>query len=221
MRYYIVGDIHGMANHLENIIYALDNSMLKDDLAIFCGDYIDRGSASYQVVEMLLSFSSRCNAVFLMGNHEIMLRDFLGGGSAEHTLYMINGGGSTIRSYAAQFGSFYLPENHKSILFSDKFYYETEDFIVVHAGFNPEKNDIAENSLQEMTWIREKFYRSEKKWEKTIIFGHTPTHYIGMPIGVPFKDPSKNIVGIDTGAVYGGCLTCLVMPGMKTIQSFQ
>jgi serine/threonine protein phosphatase 1 len=221
MRYFIVGDIHGMADHLSQIINMLDQTMVDDDIAVFCGDYIDRGVDSFQVVELLIAFEKRHKAIFLMGNHEVMLFQYLQGGSNERTLYLINGGGATIRSYTNQFGGLYIPESHKKILFSEKYYFEAETFIVVHAGLNPEYSEIKDNDPSEMIWIREKFYRAEKKWPKTIVFGHTPTHYIGMPLGVPYRDPLRNIIGIDTGAVYAGRLTCLEIPGMKLMQSLK
>ncbi|MEA3547530.1 MAG: serine/threonine protein phosphatase, partial [Thermodesulfobacteriota bacterium] len=59
-----------------------------------------------------------------------------------------------------------------------------------------------------LLWARGKFIPSEYDFGKPVIFGHTD-----------LKEPliEKNKIGIDTGAVYGGRLSCLVLPDMKFI----
>jgi serine/threonine protein phosphatase 1 len=48
---------------------------------------------------------------------------------------------------------------------------------------------------------------SDHGLKKTVVFGHTPFR------GEPFV--GEKMIGIDTGAVYGGPLTCLELPAMK------
>lgn len=219
MRCFCIGDIHGMINPLSKLIDRIEDRIQPDDLTVFCGDYIDRGADGFDVVEKVLEYSKRHKTVFLTGNHEMMLRGYMQGASNDKALYMINGGRTTIRSYEKHFGEFYIPDEHKKVLFSDVYYYESDSFIVVHAGLNPYIEEPAENDPYEMVWIREEFYTAVKKWNKTIVFGHTPTHYLGSELGEVFEDESRNIIGIDTGAVYGGRLTCLVMPDRFIMQS--
>jgi serine/threonine protein phosphatase 1 len=219
MRTFIIGDIHGMRIDLQNLWTVLEPIITDKDTVVFCGDYIDRGPESFAVVEMLHAISQKHKTVFLTGNHEMMLADYLTGKNEQ--LYFINGGRATVKSYTAEFGSFYIPEQHKNILFSNIYYYEGDDFIAVHAGFNSDYDDPFMTPREEMVWIREKFYRKNHRWKKTVIFGHTPTQYIGNQLGTVFRDEDKNIIGIDTGAVYGGRLTCLVWPDNKIIQSIR
>jgi len=52
-------------------------------------------------------------------------------------------------------------------------------------------------------WARDEFIYSSFHFGKRVIFGHTV-------FKEPYVRPEK--IGIDTGAVYGGRLTCLVLP---------
>jgi serine/threonine protein phosphatase 1 len=88
----------------------------------------------------------------------------------------------------------------------------------VHAGLDPSLLNPMETSPFDCVWLREKFYNSGKIWEKTVIFGHTPTHLIGLQLGEVFIDDRYHLIGIDTGAVYGGALTCLIWPDRRIIQ---
>ncbi|HEY1405100.1 MAG TPA: metallophosphoesterase [Spirochaetota bacterium] len=210
-----------MIRPLLRLLDKIEKIIQPDDITIFCGDYVDRGADGFEVIEKLLEYASRHQSVFLTGNHEMMLKGYPEGTTSDQTLYLINGGKSTIRSYSQHFGSIFIPETHKKILFSGVFYYAAESFIVVHAGLNPYIDEPGDNDPYEMVWIRDEFFTAEKKWEKTIVFGHTPTHYLGMSLGEVYIDNKRNIIGIDTGAVYGGVLTCLVMPEKTIIQSSQ
>src|SRR5690349_24632187 len=65
------------------------------------GDYIDRGSASRQVADLLLQLPPCFEPVFLRGNHEDMLR-FLHGGRPDQ--WLRNGGRATAQSYGVDPG---------------------------------------------------------------------------------------------------------------------
>ena len=67
-----------------------------------------------------------------------------------------------------------------------------------------------------MLWIREEFYRSKGRWEKTVIFGHTPVSYIQKG-GAVYIDEERNILGIDSGVIFGNPLVCLTWPGRRII----
>ena len=63
--FYIIGDIHGMLNNLSSLINRIRKHLTKDDVLVFLGDYIDRGSYSFEVIEYLLLLSQRYNTIFL------------------------------------------------------------------------------------------------------------------------------------------------------------
>lgn len=217
-RYYIVGDIHGHSAKLKRVISMVMDDFNKNDTFIFLGDYIDRGPSSFEVIEFLTGLSNLYNAVFLTGNHEDMFKRFVLLGD-NYDNYIANGGGYTIESYIKNMNEFVIPESHVVFYNSLAPYYEGGDFIAVHAGLNPDVSNLADQKRYDLIWIREKFYRFPKRWEKTVIFGHTPVQYINNSDTV-YIDDDKNIIGLDTNAMtYGFPLTCLRWPDRKIYQA--
>ena len=83
-------------------------------------------------------------------------------------------------------------------------------------GANRALMDILEHALGdkddvEVVWVREEFIFSPTGLGKKVVFGHTP-------FPRPFIKADK--IGIDTGAVYGGRLTAVELPGETFVQSF-
>ncbi len=204
-RIFAIGDIHGCLDKLARLTQRIDAS--RNDTIIFLGDYIDRGPDSAGVIEFLLNFreKSPSNIIFLKGNHEVMLLDYLSGRNQESYLYY--GGVDTSDSYSARYGKFSIPEEHLAFLKGLESFYQTEKYFFVHAGLKPGV-PILEQRDSDRLWIRWEFVKSDYDWGKRVIFGHTP--FI-----VPRIEPNK--IGIDTGAVYGRDLTCLVLPEVDFI----
>jgi serine/threonine protein phosphatase 1 len=213
--YYIIGDIHGCFNNLKNLLKKIINIINDNDTIIFLGDYIDRGPSSYDVIALLIDISKKYSTVFLKGNHEDMFLKYLGG-TYDFQNYFDNGGMATLRNYREKHGSSGIPSDHRSFFENLVQYYEAEDFIAVHAGLNPDIDKIEDQLPYEMLWTRHQFYRGSRIWPKTVIFGHTPCSILhGDNKNVYFNEKS-NIIGIDTGACYGGSLSCIRWPD-KTI----
>ncbi|UQZ89326.1 serine/threonine protein phosphatase [Deltaproteobacteria bacterium Smac51] len=198
-----VGDIHGCYSKLKKMLGRLQWSPDSGDLLIFLGDYIDRGPQSYDVVETLIELSASPRVICLMGNHERMFLDFISGQTLP-SLYA-NGIAATVRDYCS--GDHEMSETHLTFLRNLKLYHETEHHIFVHAGLAPGR-PLAEQTPHDMLWIREKFLQSDHDFGKTIVFGHTP-----------FREPvvSPGRIGLDTGAVYGGSLTAVILPEERFI----
>lgn len=74
------------------------------------------------------------------------------------------------------------------------------DFLCVHAGIKPGVN-LPDQVPEDLLWIREDFFLYPHELPYTIVYGHTPRREVGFDL--PYK------VGIDTGLVYGGRLSCL------------
>jgi serine/threonine protein phosphatase 1 len=211
--HYFIGDIHGHFKNLCNLFASLKPELESRDIIVFLGDYIDRGFQSYEVVEFLIQLSKQGGVVCLKGNHEGMLQDYLQG-KDRHGIYMINGGEATIDSYIRHAGRFAIPSRHMEFFSGLMLYYEGDDFIAVHAGLNPQVESLEEQDEHDLLWIREKFFRSRTRFRKTVIFGHTPTVYINGDSSV-YDDRERNILGIDTGVIFGHELSCMRWPDKK------
>jgi serine/threonine protein phosphatase 1 len=100
-----------------------------------------------------------------------------------------------------------VPAGHRAFLRDLRLYYETPDFIMVHAGL---RNGVPleKQTADDLVWIREEFIYSEQDFGKRVIFGHTP---FVRPLVLPNK------IGIDTGAVYGNALTCVIIPDLEFV----
>lgn len=76
MIYDIIGDIHGQANKLENLLlklgYVMVNGMYQHPArkAVFVGDLIDRGEQQRRVIEVVRTMVTHGHAFAVMGNHE-------------------------------------------------------------------------------------------------------------------------------------------------------
>lgn len=217
--YYIIGDIHGKIKKLRILFKKINNVLNYDDTIIFLGDYIDRGFNSKDVIEYLLYLNDHYNVIFLKGNHEDMFKMYLNGEIEEH-IYFYNGGDMTIKSYEDNKGNFLLPKKHRQFFDNLKYYYETNDFIAVHAGVPSNIKNLENADEKDLIWIRDLFFRSDAFYEKTIIFGHTITSVLNTDNSFSvYFDKTRNIIGIDTGAAYGGNLTCLRWPDLEVFQS--
>jgi serine/threonine protein phosphatase 1 len=202
-RIFAIGDIHGYLNKLQALMRKIHPDPERDEL-VFLGDYVDRGPNSKEVVEMVLEIRRAFpRTTCLMGNHEFTLLDYLTYRKDPWTFFL-NGGIETIHSYDLTGDDIEakMPEEHLAFFNSLKPYYETQHYIFVHAGLR-QGVPLHEQTLDDLVWIRREFVESRQDFGKLVIFGHTP-------FPKPLVHPNK--IGIDTGAGYGGPLTCLELP---------
>ncbi len=199
-RIYVIGDLHGCLHPLERLLAKV--APQRGDEVVFIGDYIDRGPQSREVVDLLLQLPHR--SVFLLGNHEKMLLEYLAG--EDPAFYLANGGVATLESYGGDPAN--IPPAHLSFFRRLRPLYETPNYLFVHAGIRPlvplEKQDV-----KDLVWIRHEFFQFVGRYPKTVVFGHTPMRQVLL---------AEDRIGIDTGCVYGGKLTCLKLPDLEIIQ---
>ena len=203
---FVIGDIHGCFDKLCALMNKIPINFNQDQL-IFIGDYIDRGSGSLEVVDYLIDLKKRVpGIIFLKGNHEDMLENYLDG--SDRFTYLLNGGQRTLDEYLSRTknpGKYPVPPEHLEFFNSLHLYYQTDDYLFVHAGLR-KKVPLESQEKVDLLWIRDEFISTDFDFGKRVIFGHTP-----------FKEPlvQANKIGIDTGAVYGNRLTCVQLPEIK------
>jgi len=154
-RVYCIGDIHGRLDLLEQI----HDKILRDVAAydgkktiVYLGDYIDRGSQSKQVLDLLLSGPlSGFDPVHLMGNHEQVMMGFIEQPEASASWLSFGGrealysygiplahipGRHEVRALAEQLDS-RLPDAHRHFLQNCAPSWCCGDYYFVHAGIQP------------------------------------------------------------------------------------
>jgi serine/threonine protein phosphatase 1 len=199
--YIAVGDIHGDAGLLEQLLEKIESFVDRQSAdrryhLIYLGDYIDRGPESEQVVDIIMGSTPKgkiTQIITLMGNHEEM---FLNDAVSSY----MNGGRETLLSYGVDSYKD-IPVDHKFWYKNLEPYYETENYFFCHAGVEP---GIPPNKTHpyQMMWIRNDFLRSDYDWGKIIIHGHTPVREVEI---------KPNRINIDTAAVFEGMLTAVVL----------
>lgn len=225
---FAISDIHGELDLFQELLDQI-NYTPKHHHLILLGDFVDRGPKSSQVLDTCKMLKEQ-GATLLLGNHEVLMyRCLTSDDEFAWTRWIKYGGAETLQSYGFSpkdyrltdaNGKFKKPKLVSQKLLEDlafiqtfDLYYEENDFIFVHAGINP-YIPFADNTQSDLLWIREKFHQ-HYDGEKTIIFGHTPTHKL-------HQNPDKHdvyfgvnrIIGIDGGASVGGQLNCLELPSM-------
>jgi serine/threonine protein phosphatase 1 len=152
--------------------------------------------------------------VNLRGNHEQMMLDALTGSRSQINHWLDNNGGDTLRSWGtaadrpvAEWRQA-LPPVELAFLQGLPLIHRIDGYVFVHAGLRPGV-PLAQQSEEDMLWIRDDFLRVRGSIlpdapELAVVHGHTPS-----------REPEVvgQRIGIDTGAVNGGALTCAVLEG--------
>ena len=226
---FAVGDIHGckeLLNVIHNKIIEVSKNKEGEKLLIYLGDYIDREPDIKGTIQTLIDFQpENFTKVFLLGNHEQMLLDFMAGKRNSLYIWLGNGGLETLESYGSDVNSYIdhsmelkdeelirkqftrlLPFSHKNFFNQLILNYEWGNYFFVHAGINPDL-PIEKQEKETMLWTREKnFFNPKMTCSKIIVHGHTPVEKIEK---YPFR------INLDTGSFYSGKLSCLKIENGK------
>ncbi|MBV9250807.1 MAG: serine/threonine protein phosphatase [Acetobacteraceae bacterium] len=213
-RVYAIGDVHGCLDRLASIHEAVAEDLgtrpIQQPILVHLGDYIDRGPESAQVVEWLVAGAPVPGArvINLMGNHELMMLSAITSGRGQDAdLWLSNGGSDSLYSWGVprktpqMDWASYIPVPHLLFLRDLATHFQAGQYYFVHAGIRPGL-PLAQQTKQDMLWIREPFLSSTIDHGVVVVHGHTPRLE-------PLVRPNR--IAIDTGAVLGGALTCLVL----------
>jgi serine/threonine protein phosphatase 1 len=221
IRIYAIGDVHGHVDLLGQLFAKIEADLTRRPIArplvVMLGDYIDRGPASRETIDLLIAYGRTHETVFLKGNHETYVFEFAKNPAIlQH--WQKFGALETLRSYGLKTATFMsdvdlrelsqawqsaMPPAHLDFFSNLKMTFACGDYFFVHAGVRP-GIPLHKQNENDLLWIREDFLESDENFGKLIVHGHTP---------VPEPDFRPNRINIDTGAYATGRLTCLILEG--------
>ncbi|WP_274307207.1 metallophosphoesterase family protein [Solibacillus daqui] len=218
---FVVSDIHGHYKQFEELLTYWN----QEDVLVILGDLIDRGPQSLQVIEKVIELKQSYgdNVVFVKGNHEDMLLNFLNNPMEMQEHYYKNGGKETMQNLLVLLPAYIMEqpyilqaneikEHYKSQLAFLKLapvYKIIGNVLFTHAGFNSEFATLEETTERDFIWIR-KHYEITNKTPYINVFGHTPLTYIHESNDVWLSD-DKCYIAIDGGCYMSGQLNAVLL----------
>ena len=218
-----IGDIHGCLDIFGDLLEKIDADFAdrpaRDSRIVVLGDFIDRGSDSAGVVDLLRAFDGDPNVTVLMGNHEAMAVDALRGVPDAMDRWLAMGGAVALESWGVPPGLLYhgteqevaeaardhVPADLVDWLAELPHYLIIGDYLFVHAGIRPGLEIEAQES-RDLLWIREEFLESRADHGAMVVHGHSATEAV---------QERRNRICIDTGAYWTGRLTALCLEGRE------
>lgn len=212
----IVGDVHGCAEELEELLARLDPDG-SGRTVVYVGDLVDRGPDTPAVLRRVMADVEAGRALSVVGNHDDKLMRALRGRNVqvrhglERSLEQLARERSSLRERIADFLAS-LP-SHLVL--------DAGRIVVAHAGIEDrmigrDTGRVRDFAMYGATTgqVDEHGMPERLDWTvchrglATIVYGHTP-------VGAP--EWRGSTIDIDTGCAFGGALTALRYPEMKLI----
>lgn len=216
MKTFVLGDSHGAYKALKQV---LEKSSFdyENDRLICLGDVADGWPEVPELIEELLKIK---NLVFIRGNHDQWLKDFLKDGK-QPDVWVLQGGASSKDSYL--FRRPELMKKHLDFLEKNRRFYfvDEENRCYVHGGLEPGV-PMEEQNNQVLMWDRrlwDERHRSDQKRQllmqfKEIYCGHTSIYrFSHKPIN------HGNVWFMDTGGGWEGVLSLMNVDTKEVFQS--
>jgi len=204
-----IGDIHGCAAALKSVLEAIAPE--PDDTIVTLGDYVDRGSDSKGVVDLLVELSQHCHLKPLMGNHEEMMLAVIRDEEPPYR-WLQFGGVDTLDSYRFCGDLSVIPPSHRQFFDNLLPYYETEEVFFVHANYHPGV-PLAKQTVHALRWQKlSEIVPPPHMSGKLAVMGHT--HDRGGEIFTV-----GHLVCLDTWCYGGGWLTAMEFPSRRIWQA--
>lgn len=218
MRTLVIGDIHGGLKGLEQVLGKVIPKA--DDLFIFVGDYVDGWPDNAETISFLLDFSDNNNCIFLRGNHEELLYNYLKNGD-NNPVWLEHGGEASKKSYV-QISS---AEKKKHLKFLENllnYHIDGSNRVYLHAGFTNQHGPQYEYFPTMVYWDRtlwemasamkpdlnasSTYFPKRLKQFREIFIGHTPISKTASHVK---PKHCANVWNLDTGAAYKGPITIM------------
>jgi protein phosphatase len=220
----IIGDVHGCASELEQLLSTLAYVPDQQDVwrhshrkAIFLGDLVDRGPRVPNVLKIVMDMVEAGSALCVPGNHDIKLLRQMSGKKVKIT----HGLAETLAQLEEQSAEF--KARVKKFVDDLVSHYVLDDgkLVVAHAGLKETLQGRGSGTVRafalfgETTGETDEFglpvrypWAKEYRGRAKVVYGHTP---------VPEAEWLNGTINIDTGCVFGGKLSALRYPEMELI----
>ena len=193
-RIVIIGDVHGCIDELEKLEKAAKIDPIKD-VIYFVGDLINKGPSSKKVYMKYKEWGARS----VLGNHEFsLLKKIKHPNLPKWVLRLKQDFGVLFSDFIADLKTWPL-------------FIETPEFTLLHGGLIPFQNleEMDPEQMLRLRYCQDPINGESKPWfeyykaEKLVVFGHWAALQ-----GIA----KSNLIGLDTGCVYGNKLSCLSSP---------
>ena len=227
MKTVVIGDIHGGFRALKQLI---ETSNLSGKIQyIFMGDYVDGWSESAEVISYLIDFSQKNDCIFLRGNHDELLYNYLKNGDS-NPMWLSQGGSSSVESYS-KLSKTEIGIHLRFLENLINYHVDSENRLFLHAGFTNQHGPQFEHYQNMVYWDRTLWemvcamdtnisefddkYPKRLKLFKEIYIGHTPVTRLGLNKPANFA----NVWNVDTGAAFKGRISMLDIKSKQIYQS--
>jgi protein phosphatase len=228
----IIGDVHGCADELEELLVKLGYSTTFDGAgedrrvittapdgrrAIFVGDLVDRGPRSPDVLRIVMAMVEAGHAFAVPGNHDVKFLRWLSGRDVKLT----HGLDKTVAQFEAEPPSFKMHVKKFLDGLVSHAWLENGRLAISHAGIKEDMMGRSSGAVREFCLYGETSgetdefglpvrynWAADYRGSTVIVYGHTP---------VPEAEWLNNTLCVDTGCCFGGKLTALRWPEKEII----
>jgi protein phosphatase len=207
----VVGDVHGCADELDELLAALgyDRARLTHDAGrrlVFVGDLVNRGPKTREVLRLVMPAVADGRVFAVAGNHDDMLARWLAGARVEETA----GLRKSITQLAGETDAFRREVQDFLDALPDYCWLDGGRLVVAHAGMEEamigqDSAAIRDFAVQGKTggdWA------ADYQGAAAVVYGHTPSEA---------AEWFNNTICLDTGCVAGGRLTALRWPERELV----
>ncbi|MBE0637815.1 MAG: serine/threonine protein phosphatase [Bacteroidales bacterium] len=211
MKRWVIPDLHGCVKTLRALVENQIRPQGTDEIYLL-GDYIDRGPDPKGVLDFIMGLQEKgLNIYPLRGNHEeyILLalenqqnlkRKFFFFKERNKLFeeWMRSGGYATLKSFGIERVD-QIPEKYVEWIRGLKYFYELDQYVLVHAGINFYRKDPFDD-LHALLWTSSFTPEPEKIGNRTVIHGHVPVSLEFLK--TILSDPNKRYIPLDTGCYH-------------------